>query len=203
MRRLLAAAVLLAGLTVPALAGDDVAPSSYAHITNTGGAGGSGFVPVGSTGTRVSSTPTVTNNAYSSGNCLGGFNAVTIAAANGQGILLNSVDVKSIGGSTPTVTVYVFDSNPSASTCTDRSTFTLNSADVDKLVAPPFGLTLVAPTGATTTFATQGNMGRMFLAGGSASSGVKTLYYALVSGSSFTPGSTSDIHLTFQAELLN
>lgn len=149
-------------------------------------------------GARATSTPTIQNAAYVSGNCLGGFNSVAVGRTQGDSIILNSVMVKSIGGSTPTLTVYLFDSNPTASTCTDRSTFTLNSADSDKLIAAPFALTLAAPTGTTQTFAELTNMARILLTGGSQSSTATTIYYALVSGSSFTPGSTTDLHLDFQ-----
>lgn len=152
--------------------------------------------------TQVAPTVTVQNAAYASGNCVGGFIPVTIANYNGESGFLISVRVSSVGGATPTLTAYVFDANPSASTCTDRSTFTLNSADIDKLVATPTSLTLAAPTGTTVTV---GDLSfsppRPFKAGGSAASGVKTIYVGLVSGSSFTPAATSDIHMRVTAAL--
>lgn len=147
------------------------------------------------TSTRVTNTPTVQNAAYASGNCIGGFQSITVTNYNGQSGFLTNFRVTSVGGSTPTITVYVFDSNPSSSTCTDKSTFTLNAADVDKMVATPVAMTLAAPTGTSVTFGSvDWTPPRPFMAGGSVSSGVKTIYYALVSGSTFTPATTTDLH---------
>ena len=153
---------------------------------------------------QASDTPTVQTAAYASGNCIGGFRSVTVTANNGQSGFITNFRVESIGGATPSVTVYLFDSNPSSSTCTDKSTFTLNSADVDKLLNNPAtgAITLAAPIGTTTTFANVDfNPPRPFIAGGSAASGVKTIYYALVSGSAFTPGTATDIHTRIGASL--
>lgn len=152
---------------------------------------------------HVASTPTVQNASYVSGNCIGGFNAVTVAVNNGQSGFITNFRVGSVGGATPTVTVYLFSANPSASTCTDKSTFTLNSADVDKLIALPTAATLAAPTGTTVTFGgVDYSPPKPFIAGGSTGSGVATIYYALVSGSTFTPATTTDIH-TSTGVLLN
>lgn len=142
-------------------------------------------------GDRQTSPPTVQNAAYSSGNCVGGFNSVTFQGT-GPISLLNDVSVISQGGGTETLTVYVFDQNPSGSTCTDKSTFTLATADTAKLLMSPFALTLVAPTGATQSFASNPNLARI------PKSGTTTLWYALVAGGSFTPGSTTDLIVGFQ-----
>jgi hypothetical protein len=154
------------------------------------------FPITGGAAGQVTDTPTVQNAAYSSGNCIGGFRSLTVADYNGQSGFLTNFRIASISGATPSITVYIFSSNPSASTCTDKGTFTLNSADVDKIIANPNSTTLSAPTGATTSFGSLDyTPPRPFKAGGSASSGVKTIYYALVAGSSFTPATTSDIHV--------
>jgi hypothetical protein len=143
---------------------------------------------------QVASTPTVTASSYSFGNCLGGFNAITVAGNNAQSGLVTNFRVSSVTGVTASVTVYLFEANPSSSTCTDHSTFTLNSADVDKLIMNPVNLSLVAPDGATPSMAEASfTPPRPFLAGGSGSS-VKTIYYGMVATSTFTPGSTTDIH---------
>lgn len=153
-------------------------------------------------GQQVASTPTVQNASYVSGNCLGGFNAVTLTVNNGQSGFVTNFRVASVGGSIPAVTIYLFSANPSASTCTDKSTFTLNSADIDKIIVSPVTVTLAAPTGTTVTFgAADFTPPRPFIAGGSTGSGVKTIYYALVSGTTFTPASTSDIHVRVGAVL--
>lgn len=163
----------------------------------------------GPPGNKVVVIPTVQNSSYSSGNCMGGFQAVqNMAYYPGESVLLNSVDIKSIGGGTETITVYVFDAYPSASVCTDKSTFTLATADTDKLVAPPFALTLVAPTGTSESFASQSNMARIYVGGGNPAVGANptydaNLYFALVSGSTVTPGTTTDLHVTFEGQMVN
>jgi hypothetical protein len=144
-------------------------------------------LPVGRAN-RVTSAPTVANASHTSGQCVGGFNAITVADNNGQTGNILTVDIASEGAVTPQVYVYLFSSNPSASTCTDNSTFTLNAADVSKMIAPPQAVTFVSG-GATRTYASVSfTPPRAFIAGGSLSSGVKTIYYAIVNGtSSFTP----------------
>lgn len=143
---------------------------------------------------QVATQLTVQNAAYASGNCIGGFNAVTLVLRNGQSGYMTNARVSSTSGQTPTITVYVFDSNPTASVCTDRSTFTLATADISKLIASPSALTLAVPTGATASFGANDYLPpRPFTAGGAISSSVRTVYIGLVSGSTFTPGSTADI----------
>lgn len=149
------------------------------------------------TSVRVTKTLTVQNAAYVTGNCVGGFTSVTLARVNGGTGIINSVVVKSIGGTTSTLTVYLFDSNPSASTCTDKGSFLLNSADADKLIVSPFAVTLAAPTGTNMTFAEVTNMVRTF----QAATGTRSVYVALVAGSSFTPATTSDLRVSIQAVL--
>lgn len=145
---------------------------------------------------QVAQTPIVQNAAYSSGNCLGSFNSIEVTEVNGQSGFITNFRIASVGGSTPTVTIYIFDSQPTSSTCTDRSTFTLAAADIGKIVGLPAAVTLAAPTGSTPTFATtEFTPPRPFEAGGGLNSGLKTIYYALVSGSSFTPASTTDIRV--------
>ena len=152
----------------------------------------------------VTSTPTVQNAQYVSGNCVGGFNAITVANYNGQSGYVINARVASVAGGTETVTIYLFSANPSASTCTDKSTFTLNTADISKVIANPVNtsVTLSAPTGATPSFgSSEFTPPRPFIAGGSAASGVKTIYYAIVGGSTFTPATVSDLQVTIGVAL--
>jgi hypothetical protein len=161
-----------------------IAPGNTVQVT--------GPVFTGGYTDRQTSIPTVTNTAYTSGNCMGGFNSVTFQGG-GPLNFLNGVRVASQSGGTESVTVYVFDSNPASSTCTDRVAFALATADTDKLVMVPFSLTLAAPTGATQSFASNPNLARI------PASGATALYYGLVSGTTFTnAGTTNDIHVEFQ-----
>ena len=148
-------------------------------------------VQAGSFTDRQTSTPTVQNTAYSSGNCVGGFNSVTFQGT-GPINFLNDVRVVTQDAQTVALTVYVFDQNPSGSTCTDKGTFTLATADTAKLVMTPFQLTLAPVTGATQSFAANPNLARI------PKSGTTTLWYGLVAGGTFTPGSTTDVLVGFQ-----
>lgn len=152
---------------------------------------------------QFAGNPTVQNAAYASGNCVGGFVAVTVADNNGESGFVTNFRVVSVGGGTEVLTVYLFDSNPSASTCTDKSTFTLNSADIDKMIAVPTAMAaLAAPTGtAVSVGSVDYTPPRPFVAGGSHASGVKTIYYALVAGGTFTPATTTDLHVRVGAAL--
>lgn len=145
----------------------------------------------------VTVTPTVQNAAYASGNCVGGFNPIVFSPANSQGGVVTNVRVASVSGQTTGYTVYLFSANPTASTCTDKSTFTLAAADVSKLIAAPFVLTPSVATGGTLSFAESANLVRPTGAGGGA--GSRTLYEALVANGAVTPGSTTDIQITVGA----
>jgi len=157
-------------------------------------------LPTMSFADRQVSVPTVTASAYASGNDVGGLNAVSFQGS-GSVSLIETIGVKSLSGQIPSLTVYLFDSQPQNSTFTDKGTFSLNAStpgtdgilDIDRLVMAPFAVTLAAPTGTSVSFAENANLARI------PHSGTATLYYALVSGSTFTPGSTSDIRVGIQA----
>lgn len=137
-------------------------------------------------------TPAVTAGAYSSGEAVGNLQTVGVLRSDtGASGILNSFWLASKSGQTPTITVYIFSAKPTGSTFTDTSNSSLAAADVAKLVIPPFALTLVAPTGTSSTFAGVQGLGVEFANQDSPTT--NNLYVALVSGSSFTPGSTSDI----------
>lgn len=156
---------------------------------------------VGGLDAQTTTTPTVTASAYSAGNCVGGFNAVTIARISGGNGLIQNVILMSKTGLTPTLTVFLFNANPSSSTCADKSTFTLNAADLPKLITAPFALSLVAPNGATPSMAEFANMARPFVAGGSSGSGVQTVYFGMTVAAAVTPASTSEFVVNIGADL--
>jgi hypothetical protein len=73
----------------------------------------------------ASLTPVVQNASYSSGSAIGGLQTITpFRSVNPTGIL-NNVSVWSQGGSITAITFYIFHSNPTASTCTDKNPFVL------------------------------------------------------------------------------
>jgi hypothetical protein len=142
---------------------------------------------------KAISTPTVQNAAYAASNCIGGFNTLTAARVNGGGILLTNFSVRSVTGITPTIQVYIFDSNPTASTCTDKSTFTLNVADISKVPAGcVFQVALTQPQGSTPSFGAASGINCNMLA----AAGTQNIYYALVATAAMTPGSTTDLQVS-------
>lgn len=154
---------------------------------------------VAGTANQITSTPTIQAAAYASGNCIGGFNAVSVASYNGQSGFVTNVRLASIAGTLYQIILYMFDSNPTTSTCTDKGVFTLSANDVDKLIAQPTAVTLASPSGSITptTAAYDFLPPRPFIAGGAAASGVQTIYYGLIASAAITPTTTSDLHLRF------
>lgn len=140
----------------------------------------------------IATTPTVQASQYVSGNAIGALSSVAALRSDaGASGILNNFWIASKSGQTPTITVYIFSAKPASSTITDKSAFSLANADIPKLVVAPFALTLAAPTGTTASFAQQSNIGAEFANQDSPTTA--NLCVALVSGSTFTPGSTSDI----------
>jgi hypothetical protein len=186
----------------PAVQGVPAAPVEVGSSDQNGHvvpASGANPLPTMAFGDRTVGAPTVQNAAYASGNDVGGLSLLSFRGS-GPVSLVESVAVKSLSGQTPTLTVYLFDSAPQNSTFTDKGSFSLNAStpgtdgivDIDRLVIAPFSVTLTAPTGTTVSFAENGNLARIPHAG------TATLYYAMVSGSTFTPGSTTDLRVGVQ-----
>lgn len=165
---------------------------------------------VGNQGASGVATPGVQIAQYVSGNCYGGIFGISLVTKNGpnstvtnQAFTLNALKVSSVGGqSAVQMIAYVFDSQPTNSTCLDRSTFTLSSLDIPKLLAAPFPLTQGLQTGTSSTFAEQINMTReSYNHGVVVGPGSPIVWVALVSASTFTPASTTDLIVTAQADL--
>lgn len=152
---------------------------------------------VGGFNISVSSTPTVQNASYSSGNAIGGLQTIAFFRTTAQPSgILNNVLISSQGGSTTAITLYIFNANPSASTCTDKSAFALNSADVSKLIAttPPILTPAVVGVGTTVTMASQQLPISVKNTDGTAT---VNLYVCAVVGGTVTPASTSDLVFKF------
>lgn len=92
---------------------------------------------VATTGSQVDVpiTQTVTaSSAYTTGNALGGL--MTIAGAeriSTKGSLLQSVTANMKSAQSTIIDVFIFTSNPTASTCTDKTAFVLATADFNKV----------------------------------------------------------------------
>jgi hypothetical protein len=176
-------------------------------ITNTGAATPAGSAIIGKvgidqttpgttnlvvmtqTGANVTVTPTIQNASYVSGNCMGGFQTVSLGSLQS---VLNQTMLSSKAGLVTAKQVYEFGANPTGSTCTDKGTFTLASADVPKLLTAPFQITPATATGATATSGAQTSQGLGIPAGG-------VIYVAIVETTTETPATTSDLVLGFSA----
>lgn len=148
----------------------------------------------------VGFVPTVQNAAYSASNAIGGLQTVNFFQ-NGfrfSGVI-DIFSVYSKGGSTTALTFYIFDKIPTSSTCTDKSAFSLNAADVTKLAVAPFTLTPAAIQGATVTSAqlVQATSVRNI----DAPDKTPNLYVCIVVGATVTPASTTDLVVKFAGAL--
>ena len=145
---------------------------------------------VGGYDNDVATTPTVQASGYVASNCMGGKQTISIfrTTALPEGIL-NWLSITSASGNTAAMTAYIFKTNPTNSTCTDKGTFTLATADLPKLIAAVV-LSPTVPQGATAAVAQQ----PLGLSVQNGDSGQTTnLYVMLVANASVTPGSASDL----------
>lgn len=139
----------------------------------------------------LSFTPTVQNAAYSSGNSLGGLQTVAILRAPLSSGIFDSLSIISKGGSTTAMTVYLFDTNPSGSTCTDKNAFVLAAADISKLAMAPFVLTpAIVGVGTTATIA---QLTQVVSIRNQDSPSTNNVYICIVAGGTVTPASTTDL----------
>lgn len=143
----------------------------------------------------VPTTPTLQTAAYVSGNGMGGLQTVPLfrnAYLSDSGIM-TGVQLYSQSGATTPITFYVFDTQPTATPCTDKSAFSLGAADIAKLALQPFTLTPAATTGTTVSSA---QLVQTMSIGNQDSTKARVVYVCLVAGGSVTPASTTD--LTFK-----
>lgn len=130
------------------------AGSSSTNVVSVQGISGGTPAPVAPTATevhlgeiasnqiKVQVAQTVTASAYSAGNALGGLMTVANAArvsgsagAAGTGGILTGMQLNSKTIQTGVqVDIFIFDANPTASTCTDKTAFVIAAADFDKVV---------------------------------------------------------------------
>ncbi len=94
--------------------------------------------------------PTVTTTQYSIGDAIGPLQTVPLfRTAGGSGVLADA-SVLFKAGQVPPVTLYIFEANPTASTCTDNAAFGLNTADFTKLAGfKPIVISPDVPAGTT------------------------------------------------------
>ncbi len=156
---------------------------------------------------RVQVAQTVTaSSAYASGNAVGGLMTIANAArvsgslgASGTSGILQNVAVNSKSVQTAQMDIFVFDANPSGSTCTDKSAFVLATADFDKVI----GVISVPSTVTNNNGWFSGGTGSVGQANNQAmaydiSSGT-SLFACMVTRGTPTFTATTDISLKFQA----
>lgn len=139
----------------------------------------------------IVTTQTVTaSSAYTAGNMIGALiTAANAVSISGSGII-QSICVTSKTVQTGNIDAYIFTSNPSSTTFTDKATPSINSADVSKCVGC-YTLSGIKSGLGTHTIYTLDGIGKAF----SVPSGT-SIYVALVAGGTPTFGSTSDIVAT-------
>lgn len=157
---------------------------------------------------KVQVAQTVTSaSAYASGNAVGGLMTIAGAArvsgslgAAGTGGILTGLMMNSKSLQTTQVDVFLFDANPTTSTCTDKTAFSLATADFDKVI----GVVTIPGTAAN---------GAGWYAGTVGSTGVATYYpvtYDLASSTSMfacavtrgTPTYTATTDVSFKFNIL-
>lgn len=156
--------------TAPALV------ASTAHIGNVGGSTA-----------KIAVTPTVTaSSAYTTGNLVGGlmtFSSALLTAGSG---VLESISIRCKSVQTATFTFFLFDSNPTNSTWTNKSAPAINASDIPFLVGA-YQLASYSSGLGTHTIYTLNGISQAI------SAGATTLYGVLTVTGTPTFASTSDI----------
>jgi hypothetical protein len=160
---------------------------------------------VGGNQIRVDVAQTVTASAYSAGNAVGGLMTIAGAArvsgslgASGTGGILQQVVMNSKSVQTAQMDVFIFNSNPTSSTCTDKTAFVLATADFDKVV----GVASIPGAPANNSGWFSGGTGSVGQANNLAMafdlSSATSLYACAVTRGTPTFAATSDISLKYQ-----
>lgn len=141
---------------------------------------------------NVGVIPTVTASAYAAGQSLGGLQTVSVGSTNSLTGVLNLFGVESKGGSTVQLDVYIWDTNPSNTTCTNLANFVVSQTDNQHLITgKPISVTPALAAGAqdTHTYASATALSANF-ANGSTNT---NLYVCVLAHAAVTPASTTDL----------
>lgn len=145
----------------------------------------------------VGAIPTVQNAAYTAGQSLGGLQTISISRTSNVTGVLQQIGIESKGGSTVAVVIYVWDTNPAGTTCTDKTNFVVSQADNQHLITgKPIVLNpaTVAAGQDTHTYASTGSLNANFANG----SGNTNLYVCVLANAPVTPASTTDYRVQLQ-----
>jgi hypothetical protein len=161
---------------------------------------------IGSNQIRVDVAQTVTaSSAYTAGNAVGGLMTISGASrvsgslgAAGTGGIVQQVVMNSKSVQTAQIDVFLFNSNPSGSTCTDKTAFVLATADFDKVI----GVASIPGTTANNSGWFSGGTGSVGQANNLAMAfdlaSATTIYACAVTRGTPTFTATSDISLKYQ-----
>ncbi|MGE0211817.1 MAG: hypothetical protein AB7S41_09000 [Parvibaculaceae bacterium] len=141
----------------------------------------------------VAVTPTVTNGAYGAGDIVGGLlTFANVARVNDEAVIITGVQVITKAAVTPTLTLILFNADPSSTTKTDNAAYSLNAADAFKVIKGIPITTLGSWTDhGTPNSISVDNLGIV----AKPVSGGKDLYGLLIDGTGATLTSTSDIQV--------
>jgi len=145
-----------------------------------------------------------TSPAYSSGDAIGGLMTIANAArvsgslgASGTGGILQNIAINSKSVQSAAMEVWIFNANPSGSTCTDNAAFVLATADFDKVI----GVAAVPSTAANNSGWFSGGTGSVGQANNQAMaydlSSATSLFACLVVRGTPTLAATTDISVKF------
>lgn len=180
--------------------------NTIAAINGSVTAGENHIGEIGSNQIKVQVAQTVTAGAYAAGNALGGLMTIANAArvsgslgAAGTGGILTGMQLNSKTIQTGVqVDVFIFDANPTGSTCTDKTAFVIAAADFDKVVgiqtipstaaggAGWFGATTTGAVGIPTYFPVTYDL-----------SSSTSIYACAVVRAAITPAATTDISFKY------
>ena len=144
-------------------------------------------------GFDVVANPTVTAGAYSGGDIVGGLLTFYCGDGNNSVVVITGVDVAIKSAITSTLTLVLFNANPSATTQTDNAAYSLAVADVFKVISViSFSAVsaLLTDHGTPNTYSVNGIS---IVAGTERGSNI--IYGLLIDGTGFTPTGTSDIQV--------
>jgi hypothetical protein len=146
---------------------------------------------------NTSVVPTVQNASYTAGQSLGGLQTISVGTTNSLTGILDQIGIASTGGSTVAVVVYIWDKNPTGTTCTDKSNFVKSQTDNQHLITgAPLLLSpaLVVSGQDTATYASATNLTGNFVN----SSTNTNLYACVLANATVTPATTTDYRLNLQ-----
>lgn len=146
---------------------------------------------------NTSVIPTVQNGSYTAGQSLGGLQTISIGTTNSLTGILDQIGVASTGGATTGIVIYVWDKNPTGTTCTDKTNFVKSQTDNQHLITgAPILLTpaLVVSSQDAATYAAATNLTDNFVN----SSTNTSLYLCALTNATVTPGTTTDLRFNIQ-----